>query len=90
MVSQNAIEYVTQDLFKGKTLQAACRRFIKKFGGRDAVFLGVVDYTAEQLATAVLQDKVRNVKDTRALPAIANRFNLKLSDLEKAHEEATK
>lgn len=54
-----AIEYITRELFKGKRLETACKAFIKKFQGKGNVFLGNVDYTASQLATAVLEDKAR-------------------------------
>lgn len=88
MVTQNAIEYITRDLFKGKSLKISCNNFIKKFGNTEACFIGNVDYSAEDLMQAVLKDKAQLVSKFEYLPSVATRFNLKLSDLQKAFEKA--
>lgn len=87
MISSNAIEYVTRDLFKGKSLKAACNRFIKKFGGQAAVFLGTIDYTAKELAQAVLADKARHITVIENLPYVAERFNLSIPELKEAYDK---
>lgn len=60
-VSAFTIEYITQSLFKGKTLASAARSFHRKFNGKDNLFLGRVDHTIDELIRAVLEDKVRDV-----------------------------
>lgn len=87
-ISSNAIEYVTRDLFKGKSLKAACNRFLKKFSGTDAAFIGTVDYTAKELMQAVLLDKAKTVSKREYLTSVATRFNLSITDLEHAFMEA--
>ena len=93
-VSDAAIEYMTRDLFKGKSLLQAARAFHQKFGGQRNIFLGVVDQSVEELMAAVLRDKA-NVTITgnarmkpgnglMALKASAHRFNLHEKDLAKA------
>jgi hypothetical protein len=85
-VSALAIEYITRDLFKGKTLEAACRSFAKKFNGESNLFLGTVNHSAEELVQAVLADKaalaIDNSKRMRpgcaafAFEGTAAQFNL--------------
>ena len=93
MISSIAIEYVTRDLFKGKSLKASCNKFIKKFGGQDATFIGMVDYTAVELAEAVLMDKARLMNGTEPakvdakLEALAGHFNLPLEELQRVYNK---
>ncbi|WP_454909836.1 hypothetical protein [Variovorax gossypii] len=85
-VSTFSIEYMTQDLFKGKSLATAARSFHRKFNGKDNLFLGRVDHTVDELMQAVLADKAgdvlqaaRRMKPGNALIALQGncaRFNL--------------
>ena len=94
MISSIAIEYVTRDLFKGKSLKSSCNKFIKKFGGQEATFIGIVDYTAVELAESVLKDKLSHyMKDTEPakvdakLEALAGHFNLPLEELKQVYNK---
>jgi hypothetical protein len=40
VVTDNAIEYVKRDLFKGKKLKNICKSFIKKFKGNGVFSIG--------------------------------------------------
>ncbi|MFZ3116941.1 MAG: hypothetical protein WA159_01360 [Variovorax sp.] len=90
-VNPLVIEYITRDLFKGKSLQAACRSFARKFNGEANLFLGTVNYTVEELVHAVLADKaalaIANSKRMRpgcaafALSGTAATFNLDTQQL---------
>lgn len=55
--SPMAIEYVTRDLFKGKSLRAAANTFFRKFNGVDNLFLGRMNHSVEEIMQAVLRDK---------------------------------
>lgn len=58
-VSLMAIEYVTRDLFKGKSLRTAAKTFCTKFNGQDNMFLGRVNHSVEEVMQAVLEDKAK-------------------------------
>lgn len=58
-VSLMAIEYVTRDLFKGKSLHTAAKRFCTKFNGQNNLFLGRVNHSVEEVMQAVLEDKAK-------------------------------
>jgi hypothetical protein len=95
-VSAFSIEYMTRDLFKGKSLASAARSFHRKFNGKDNLFLGRVDHTVDDLVRAVLADKVQDVlhaarrmKPGNALIALQGscaRFNLEEPQLAAAVE----
>lgn len=95
-VSAFSVEYITRDLFKGKTLASAARSFHRKFNGKDNLFLGRVDHTVDELMRAVLDDKVtdvlqaaRRMKPGNALIALQGscaRFNLEEPQLAAAVE----
>lgn len=99
-VQSNAVEYITRDLLKGKSLKASVNSFLKKFNGQDNMFLGgKVEYTAEQLTHAVMADKAqdaikaaRRMKDGMgfmALKATAQQFNLPENELAKEIAKST-
>lgn len=73
-VSPMAIEYVTRDLFKGMSLRAASKSFIRKFNGVDNLFLGRTNHSVEEIMQAVLHDK--------ATLAIANAGKMKPGNAE--------
>ncbi|KWT97724.1 hypothetical protein APY03_1276 [Variovorax sp. WDL1] len=54
-----AIEYVTRDLFKGKSLRTASKTFCSKFNGQHNMFLGRVNHSVEEIMQAVLEDKAK-------------------------------
>lgn len=58
-VSLMAIEYVTRDLFKGKSLRTAAKTFCTKFNGQSNLFLGRVNHSVEEVMQAVLEDKAK-------------------------------
>lgn len=58
-VSLMAIEYVTRDLFKGKSLRMAAKTFCSKFNGQSNIFLGRVNHSIEEVMQAVLEDKAK-------------------------------
>lgn len=64
-----AIEYVTQTIFKGKSLKWAVADFIKKFNNQSNMFLGTVNYTDAELTDLVVTDK--------AITAIQNAKKMK-------------
>jgi hypothetical protein len=90
-VSASAIEYMTRDLFKGKSVQQAARTFHRKFHGKQNLFLGVMNHSIEELASALLKDKaelaIASIKRTlpgnglRVLQGTAERFNLDMKAL---------
>lgn len=51
------IEYITRDLFKGKSVSSACKSFIAKFNGQNNMFLGNINMTQDELEKAVFDDK---------------------------------
>lgn len=89
--SEIAIEYITRDLYKGKTLNAAVKSFVRKFKGKDNTFLGKVEATEEEIYSAVLDDKAefaigaaRKMKPgmgSYALDGTAQQFNLPKGEL---------
>jgi len=94
-ISPLAIEYVTRDLFKKKSLKAAVRAFMKKFNGRDnMMFLGKVQVTEEGLYLAVLDNKAEYAiksaeralpgRGSYALDATASYFNINKDELARA------
>ena len=99
-ISQTAIEYITQSLLKGKKLIPSCKAFVKKFSAiENPMFIGQVDYTAQELATAVLMDKahqaVKNAQRMKtgmgfmALKGTAQQFGLEESELRSAIHKVT-
>jgi hypothetical protein len=90
LVNPNIIEYITQDLFKGKSVSSACKKFIVKYGGQDALFFGKVDINQAQLEEAMFRDKAMKVieamkqfkkgSDDIALAAVAQKFKLNTKD----------
>ena len=58
-VSPIAIEYITRDLFKGKSLRTAAKTFCSKFSGQHNMFLGRVNHSVEEVMQAVLEDKAK-------------------------------
>lgn len=90
-VSPMAIEYVTRDLFKGKSLRTAAKTFCSKFNGQSNMFLGRVNHSIEEVMQAVLEDKAKlaiagaaRMKPGNAEIAIqgtARQFNLTPADL---------
>lgn len=94
----NVIEYITQGLFKGKSLEAAVKAFIKKFKGEDNLFLGDTSwYEFDILKEAVLKDKaistidgakkMKEGKGNFSLDGGAQRFNIPRDVLAKAVAE---
>ena len=98
-VTPNAIEYVTRDLFKGKSLKSACKSFIKKFSG-ESHMLGTVDYSVDELMDAVVDDKAKEVIKTGlkykegmghiALSGLSDRYNIDIDVLRAKVKELTK
>lgn len=95
MVHENVIEYITRDLFKGKSLKASINFFLKKFNGCENMYLGgKVNYSFDELYNAVLVDKAQTaiknslkLKDGMgyvALLGAAQQFNIPLLELRKA------
>ena len=90
-VSVMAIEYVTRDLFKGKSLRTAAKTFCTKFNGQNNMFLGRVNHSVEEVMQAVLEDKAKlaiagaaRMKPGNAEIAIhgtAKQFNLNPAEL---------
>jgi len=90
-VSVMVIEYVTRDLFKGKSLRTAAKTFCSKFNGQHNMFLGHVNHSVEEVMQAVLEDKAKlaiagaaRMKPGNAEIAIqgtAKQFNLNPADL---------
>lgn len=90
-VSPMAIEYVTRDLFKGKSLRTAAKAFSAKFNGHNNLFLGRVNHSVAEIMQAVLEDKANlaitsagRMKPGNAEIAIrgtAKQFNLDPADL---------
>ena len=100
-VHPNMIEYVTRDLFKGKSVTSACRAFVKKFHGSENMFLGgKVDVTEQELADAVFEDKANNVinfipkvkpgKEDYALKSAVQLFRLNPNDAARLRVEVVK
>jgi len=81
-----AVEYVTRDLFKGKSLRASVRKFLRKFVGVDNLFLGKVSYTEPELTAIVITSKAqlaiensKHIKDGKkhiAVIGTAEQFNI--------------
>lgn len=90
-VSLMAIEYVTRDLFKGKSLRTAARTLCTKFNGQNNLFLGKVNHSVEEVMQAVLEDKaklaiagaarMRPGNAEIAIQGTAKQFNLTPADL---------
>lgn len=90
-VSLMVIEYVTRDLFKGKSLRTAAKNFCTKFSGQHNMFLGRVNHSVEEVMQAVLEDKAKlaiagaaRMKPGNAEIAIqgtAKQFNINPADL---------
>lgn len=100
-VHPNSIEYITRDLFKGKSLKVAVNSFLKKFNGQENAFLGgKVQHSYDELFAAVLQDKARStVAGARAmkegmgfmsLKGSAQQFNIPEKTLARAVADITK
>ena len=93
-ICSNAIEYVTRDLFKGKSLKAAANSFVKKFSGQENAFVGEVKFSANELVEAVVRDKAKTAIASAerlkpgmghiALEATAQRFNIPIEALASA------
>lgn len=70
-VSENAIEYITRQVFKNKSLSKSINSFIKTFNGGTNPLLapGVLNYSKEQLEDAYYNDKattfIKNDKDIK-------------------------
>jgi hypothetical protein len=99
VVTDNAIEYVKRDLFKGKKLKNICKSFIKKFKGNGA-FVGNVDYTEQELYDAVMTDiaeytiniakKYKSGMGTMALNGSVDKFNVDVEELKAKIKEIAK
>ena len=93
MISATSIEYVTRYLFKGKPLKSICKKFIKDFGNDKNVFIGEVNFTADELYQAVLTDKAKQALSTEPakvnakLESLAGYFNLSLTELTRSYNE---
>ncbi|CAN7783120.1 hypothetical protein LJR175_008270 [Variovorax sp. LjRoot175] len=87
-LSATAIEYVTRDLFKGKSLRAASKAFHRRFSGEDNIFLGRVTQSIEEIMQAILSDKaalaIQNARRMKvgnahiAIEGTAQQFNLEV------------
>ena len=98
---KNSIEYITQSVFKGKTPKAAINAFVKKFKGKDNVFLGdtsklnaeslMADYVSDKAATAIKQAMgYKNHTGHLALKSTADKFKINEKVLTDAVREQLK
>ena len=76
-VTASMIEYITQDVFKGKSLKSAINEFIKKFNGQNNMFLGgLVNVTFDALMNEYIKDHCDDVVKALAKDNNSVRFEM--------------
>ncbi len=82
---ENVVEYITQEVFKGKKLKSACKSFVKKFSGSINPFLGsgllmfdvdmIEQKYYEDKATTAIKNKMKS-SDEGSINFMSNYFGV--------------